>query len=636
MRTIWVARVAMLPLAVLLTACGAHKPDSIEPSTRSLPALPASDYRPTFPAQRSAAADSLMLLGDEAAERSQTAFRNPESHTMWLPASNGGGGWALYSFAGLAVDDKPALVEIELTGDLPAHFWVGFGDYALNAWHWERAVPGAGEYFDVRSLGQPVSAGGAFHVAVVADAEIPTEIAQVSLYSNLPPAPPTHVVAEPGAQSGEYVLSWARAETATGYEIYRDSQLGPYTWVDDVATWTDETTYGLKRTYWLKAVNEHGTSGFSQPAYGWPDAWHLQRIDRWGRNGTSLAVVEGQPVVAYVAIVYFDEDAFHFPRFARATTAAPRSPADWVITEWNEWDEHISHTSPPSLAVLGGKPAFTVSKRYYRALTSTPDGRDDWQMHIYDEGANVSGAAALLELNGLPHIVYIDSHVDVLRFARGLSATPASEGYWDNTAIVAFPVLNPDDISFAEINGLPTVSYDRRTDIEDSGNPYFTQALTATPANSFDWQSHIVEDIPGYASGASETELISLADGKPAICYVENYPGYTGLRFARTTVPAPTATSDWVVHTVLDNAEYVGIATSMWLVDERPAICYYDGEGLEYAEATVASPSGPGDWAIETVYEGEVRDDMCLRFINGQPRISFCTKDGLYLLTRRE
>jgi hypothetical protein len=598
--------------------------------------LPSDDHAAPVQAQRSTAAGISTLMGDESADRSSGAFPYPESHALSLPPADTGGGWALYSFTGLAAWEKPALVEVTLSGEPPARYWAGFSDYALEAWHWVEVVPAGTDLIDVRCLAQPLSTGGAFHAVILAYDAVPTEIAQLSLYFDLPP-PPTHVVAEPGAHWDQYVLSWAKAETATGYEIFRDSKEEASATVGDVGTWTDAEGLTLDRTYWLIAVNEHGASGFSQPAYARAGAWQLQLIDYWGRYGTSLAVVDGLPVIAYVAVeLTEDDDEIHFPRFARATCASPRGPDDWVKTTWNERSDAVNHTSPPWLAVLDGRPAFAIANRYYRALIQAPSSREDWEMHLFDAGANVPGAAPLIEYNGTPHVVYIDDHVDSLRFARGLSATPASESDWDISSIVGFDVMNPDDYYLAEIGGLPAVSYDRRAKIGESGNPCFAHALTAGPSSSSDWQRHIVDDIPGYPAGASEVELISLADGKPAISYKENYPGYTGLKFARATTLSPADTSDWVIHTVLADAEYVGIDTAMWLVDGRPAICYYDGEGLEYAAATVAAPTCAGDWETETLYEGEVREYMCLRVVNGQPHISFGTKHGLFLLTRRD
>jgi hypothetical protein len=80
--------------------------------------------------------------------------------------------------------------------------------------------------------------------------------------------------------------------------------------------------------------------------------------------------------------------------------------------------------------------------------------------------------------------------------------------------------------------------------------------------------------------------------------------------------------------------EHAGLGTSMWLVDAKPAICYDDGNGIEYAAANTTAPSSIREWKIETIYEGQSISAKCLRAVNGQPLISFCAKDELFLLTR--
>jgi hypothetical protein len=624
--------VALLLLAAGSAACGTPESAVTTSGTHLRPALPPDDYAAPVPAQRDVAAGSFTLPGNDAAEHSHTAFRNNESHTMWLPALGAGGGWALYSFAGLADGDQPSSVGITLTGDPPAQYWVGISDYAQSAWHWQTVRPEGTDYLDLRSLSQPVSASGACHVVVLAYADIPTEIAQLDLYINLPPLAPTHVVAEPGPQPGEYILSWAKADTATGYEIFRDSQEDKVATVGDVNTWTDTAAGEQDRTYWLKALNDNGASYVSWPAYGRPGPWQLQLLSRRARPHTSLAVVDGKPVIAYVAFDEVDAEEYPYPSFARATTPIPRSASDWLFTTWDEWEDVVNR--PTWAAQLNGRPAFTIFRRFYRALTPTPADRDDWQMHLFNAEADISGPVPLLEYDGIPYMVYMDMERNALRFARGRSAAPASGGNWDISTIDEFEIVDSDEYALAFINGHPVVCYLRRDGIADRGELCFARADSLTPAEPADWQVHNVKHTPDYPPGATDIAFILLQDGIPAISYVGDYQDYYSLMFARSLVESPGGPEDWVIHMVRGGFEHAGLGTSMWLVDAKPAICYDDGNGIEYAAANTTAPSSIREWKIETIYEGQSISAKCLRAVNGQPLISFCAKDELFLLTR--
>lgn len=73
--------------------------------------------------------------------------------------------------------------------------------------------------------------------------------------------PPTDLAAGDGEFTDRIVLSWTKAEGATSYEIYRDSQDQPVATVGDVATWIDTSVDDAdQHTYWLKSVNEFATS----------------------------------------------------------------------------------------------------------------------------------------------------------------------------------------------------------------------------------------------------------------------------------------------------------------------------------------------------------------------------------------
>ena len=556
---------------------------------------------------------------------------------MLLSAPADGNAWALYSFGGIEPEDTPDELVIALAGSRPDVLWVGLSDYGAGAWQWQAVAPQTSVVtVSLTGLEQPVDAG-VFHVLVVTYGGHEATLGWLRLeLAGSPPPPPSHLVVDKGPAPGQFTLSWVKPAGADSYKVYRDDTVSVYADAWDVAEWTDTATDGEDHTYWLRSVNQHGAGALSQPAYGRQGPWQLQLIDPDGRYSTSLAVVDGKPVIAYVAEVV-DLVNYPYPRFARAKTATPRGPDDWVISEWNEWGEAVNHTHIPWVADVDDKPAFTIDNRYYRALTQAPSSRQDWEVHLFDAEADIPALAPLIEYNGAAHMVYIDYDRDVLRFARALSAAPSDGEDWNISTIDEFDIINPGGSCLAEIDNLPAVSYGRRDGWEEPGDLCFAHATSPSPASSGDWQTHIVDDIPGYPAGAVETDLQSLANGKPAISYIESYaPDYIGLKFARSLVVSPTGTTDWVTHTVQADIADDGMSTSMRLVDGKPAICYFDGQGIKYAAAQVAEPSSSSDWVVETIFEGHVDYYKCLRIIAGQPAVSYCSSAGLFLLTQNE
>ncbi len=95
------------------------------------------------------------------------------------------------------------------------------------------------------------------------------------------PGTPTGLMASDGLFTDKVRLIWNQVDSATGYQIFRDSQIAPVATVGEVGTWDDVydphnqgggQTLSIKlpavadtavHNYWVKAVNQHGTSGFS-------------------------------------------------------------------------------------------------------------------------------------------------------------------------------------------------------------------------------------------------------------------------------------------------------------------------------------------------------------------------------------
>jgi len=630
----WVVNATGLMLLMLAAACGTRQLSTTGSGTDAVPEPPPDDYVAEIQTQRGTAEEILALAGDDSSTYSAGVTVDSAEHTLSL-APGTGNAWALYTFTGLSYDVLPSAIGITLSGDLPARYWAAVADYAADAWHWAEIEPAGSDAFYITGLGRAVSSTGALHVLVLARAPHQARIAELRLYLNLPPQPPKRLTVDQANQAGEYVLSWLKAEQATGYQIYRDDDEEVFATIGDTGIWVDTTAGGQGRVYWLRAVNEFGTSLLSQPAYGLPGAWNLQRIDSRGHNPSALVELDGDLMIAYKASIENDvQDLVPLPRFARTAVNPPRGPDDWAFTCWSDWEDAVYYD--PSLAVLAGKPVFTVANCYYRSLTATPGNPADWAMHLFDSAAEIHGLVPPLEYLGVPCLVYIDSDRNALRFSLATTALPAVESDWVTSTIDEFAIVSSRDYWPALINGRPAVAYERRDGMEESGDLYYGYPTAPAPAGPDDWLTHLVDDIPDYPAGVSEINLISLADGKPAICYVECYPDYNGFKFARATTTFPKSPADWETHTILADLPSPGIDATLCLMGGKPAICYDGEDGFTLATARFAAPSGPDDWMFETIYDFTGGWNLCLREIGGQPQLVFNTHDGLFLLSRRE
>ncbi len=101
----------------------------------------------------------------------------------------------------------------------------------------------------------------------------------------LPPAAPTGLSASDGTQVGQVQLTWDEGYDANGYEIYKDGGLDPVASVGYVQHWEDAVGDLDPHDYQLKAVNEYGSSGFSNVDAGFAAAtaelssWALYRAN---------------------------------------------------------------------------------------------------------------------------------------------------------------------------------------------------------------------------------------------------------------------------------------------------------------------------------------------------------------------
>ncbi len=229
-----------------------------------------------------------------------------------------------------------------------------------------------------------------------------------------------------------------------------------------------------------------------------------------------------------------------------------------------------------------------------------------FRQYTIDTTGSIGLWNSLAVVGGKPAISYFDDTNDDLKYAWARSACPLSSADWvihavDTTGNVGWST------SLAVLSdGTPAIAYYDST----LGNLNFAVADNAYPYTSTDWTVYAIDSVGDAGMYAS----LTVREGFPIVSYYDsvNYD----LKFAEATVEVPTVPGDWVIHTV-DSTDSVGMFSQLSTVFTGfggmplepinvPAIAYRDitNQTLKYAQATVQSPSAPGDWVIYTLDDG--------------------------------
>lgn len=116
---------------------------------------------------------------------------------------------------------------------------------------------------------------------------------------------------------------------------------------------------------------------------------------------------------------------------------------------------------------------------------------------------------------------------------------------------------------------------------------------------------------------------MAVIDNKPALSYYDSTNG--NLKFARALTENPGSSDDWQVH-IVDFNHQVGELTSLAVLDGKPIISYFDNNNgnLKFARAKVAEPSFTTDWVYHTVdSEGWIGEFNSVAVVDGLPAISY-------------
>ncbi|MBN2082087.1 hypothetical protein JW859_07750 [bacterium] len=322
-------------------------------------------------------------------------------------------------------------------------------------------------------------------------------------------------------------------------------------------------------SYWDYEVT-HGNIWFAQADTATPSAtadWDTHIIRSvsglFYGSDSSMIINNGVPVVtATVDNGTGDGDLKYFI----AGSSSPSSNSDW--TEYFIDDSANQQGYYNSQTLIGTYPAvsyYNISDgnlKYACADTANPTSTSNWVHHTVDNSANVGQYSALVEINSLPAVAYLDISNNDVKYARATVSAPTTSTDWQIHTVAS--VASDTGLSLQVLNGVPVICY------RDSYTLHYAAADTATPSTSSNWTSHSVD------TTASTWTYMSMVDlyGRPAIAY---HDGGTAkdLKFAWADSATPTSASNWDV-AVVDSTGDVGRYANMTVINDRPYISYFD------------------------------------------------------------
>lgn len=287
-----------------------------------------------------------------------------------------------------------------------------------------------------------------------------------------------------------------------------------------------------------------------------------------------------------------------------------------------------------SAATIGGRPAASywdssaLALKYARA---NEDRAGSWTSVVVEDGLSyLATTTSLIDVLGRPAIAYVPSGSGgELRFAY------ASDMEGTSWTIVDTGVANAKEISLAVIAGKPAIAY--RLGETDGDDLYY---LPATDAQGTTWGT----PVPVERSFSINVQLgrccvLAEINGVPAVAY-QRYDagasfGIDGLRYAYANEASGATWNRFTIDSgyMISGSPFTGAPgkeLSLSIVAGRPAIAYYDGDNIRYANSSDAQGTS-GTWSNRLVTTVAGRSGVSLRTVDGVPLISFYDSDTMEL-----
>jgi len=331
----------------------------------------------------------------------------------------------------------------------------------------------------------------------------------------------------------------------------------------------------------------------------WGTPLTIMSANAVANNGTSLAVVNGKPAIAFSYTV----GASTSLRYVAATDAIG---ANWSTSVGIE-----TGGFSPQLLVINGNPAishFTSATSRVKFVRATNADGSSWGGSIFvSTNGETATNHALAIIDGFPTISYYDQSNTRLKICTANNANGSS---WAVSNIID----NTDNAglynSLIEIEGQPAVSFTRNV----GGRLCFRKRTNANL-----WTESIT-----WKTGGALGEYVNLevVNGVPALCY---YDQTNGLQKYVRSLDAQGETWGTPI-SISQSTEDIGKYCKMKVVNGNPAISFYnsDNENIAFKRADDINGSS---WPLLEQYVSNAdpfqSPEMELFVTNNKPSILF-------------
>ncbi|OYW77539.1 MAG: hypothetical protein B7Z37_03680 [Verrucomicrobia bacterium 12-59-8] len=366
----------------------------------------------------------------------------------------------------------------------------------------------------------------------------------------------------------------------------------------------------------LAVINGHPAISYYDPTN--LDLKYMRALDpngaAWGSrvtldyNGevgsfTSLAEVNGSAAISYYDATHGDL------KYIRAQDS---SGWNWPVPDTVDAGVQSGSVGyATSQAIVNGLPAIAYydttngALKYMRALDA--NGLN-WDSPVTIDGAGDDGYLSLTTVNGKPAIAYFGKNA-VLKYVRSLDMAGASWG----TPVTADATLHAGyDNKLAVVNGNPAISYWDGTNAD-------LKYVRAIDADGTSWGAPLTLDSMGYVGRANSLVVVN---GTPAISYYDAGTNGNGLlKYIRSLDANGTS---WATPLSLDSVINAGAATSLVVVNGKPAISYSGStnRNLKYLRAQNATGTS---WGTPLTVDNNQSVGIfpSLAVVNGNPAIGY-------------
>ncbi|MEO7995200.1 MAG: PKD domain-containing protein, partial [bacterium] len=359
-------------------------------------------------------------------------------------------------------------------------------------------------------------------------------------------------------------------------------------------------TLGAAGTYASASVTASNAGGTSAPftfsytvtAAGTPPTWQIHSVVGCKDQYQALAVLNGKLAIGYAT----NSGTADF-RFAQASVATPTSSAQWIFQDVDTPNETgytpTAIVQPNGMIALAFRDWTNKDLRIARALTTTPSGPGDWQVHAADTTGDVGHYTSVCIANGMLAVAHTSfDSPNRPRFSRATTVTPTSSADWQSYDLESN--TGGYTPSLIEFNGRLALLFSTSAALR------YGRAQIVNPASAANWTLYDVESAP---AGGDDWPSLAVHGGNLAAAYCARGGG--DLKLARALIAEPISAGDWSLY-IIDAAGDTGYFPSMVELGGRLAISYMDFPNKDFrmARATIANPTSGGDWQTQLVDSG--------------------------------